>query len=245
MKLLVFTSIFIGLFSGFMRIHRINNIQENALQHYEEKDFAKASKMYKVLYNEFHISDDKMILNLANACYQAKDTACAKEFYSLLSSSDNQIIKSTAHHQMGILSFESGRVNEALHHFKISLRTNPDNELAGYNYEILSKLSHGNEVKIKIPKTAGTTLEANQLSGDIETQDGINKGNEFQRKNEPDASDPGTNERELLLKSNLYRININKTKAERILEELRHKEIQYWQEKTRFSENKNDQNKDW
>ncbi len=70
----------------------------------------------------------------------AGDTATAQRNYGLLTSSEDRSLQSVAYQQIGVVASNQKKYKEALAVFKESLKANPANEEARYNYELVKKL---------------------------------------------------------------------------------------------------------
>lgn len=137
----IFTFVFVALMANDIdRIARINELKEEAREAYNAGDYETALQNYRYLVDSMQVSDDKIMLNMANALYQLKDTTSAINAYQSVTGSTDREISSVAHQQMGILSNRTGNYQEALDHFKQALKRNPANEDARYNYELLKKV---------------------------------------------------------------------------------------------------------
>jgi tetratricopeptide (TPR) repeat protein len=121
------------------RISKINNLKKSGASAYQAQDFEKASKAFRYLVDSLGVREEPVLLNLANAYFQQRDTSNAAYYYNQLLSSDEQKIRSVAHQQVGIVSMQRQNYHEALEHFKRALKANPGNEEARYNYELLKK----------------------------------------------------------------------------------------------------------
>ncbi|MEJ0030874.1 MAG: hypothetical protein WDO15_11110 [Bacteroidota bacterium] len=78
-------------------------------------------------------------MNLANSYFHLNDTTSAMGAFQPLTMSTNPKLKSIANQQLGVLSNRKGNFEEALNYFKQSLRANPANDDARFNYEMVKK----------------------------------------------------------------------------------------------------------
>jgi len=127
-------------FNDLDKIAKANKLKKEAKAAYQSGDYTTAITNYQYLLDSMGIDDDKIRLNLASAYYQSKDTASAQNGYGNLTSSKNNVVKSTAHQQMGVIQNQQKKYKEALQSFKNALKADPTNEDARYNYEMLKKL---------------------------------------------------------------------------------------------------------
>ena len=72
--------------------------------------------------------------------FHEQDTTNAMQYYSRVLASENDNLRSVAYQQMGVIQQMKQKMNEALNAFKNALKSNPANEDARYNYELLKKM---------------------------------------------------------------------------------------------------------
>jgi hypothetical protein len=121
-------------------IATVNRLKKEAEQAYKEGDYATAISHYRTLTDSLKVQDDGVRLNLAHALLQAGDTIAARRNYSSLVRSEQPDVKSVAYQQMGIVASAQQQYEESLASFKESLKANPANEEARYNYELVKQL---------------------------------------------------------------------------------------------------------
>jgi Ca-activated chloride channel homolog len=139
MKYLVFLALVFTTWNDPIKISKINRAKAEAKKAYEAGDFKKAASTYRYLIDSLNVNEDEVLLNLANAYYQQKDTANAQTTYQGLTSSTKNQISSKANQQLGLMANEKGKAEEALNYFKQAIKADPSNEGARYNYEMLKK----------------------------------------------------------------------------------------------------------
>ncbi len=122
------------------RISTINNYKEEARKAYESSDYKGAVKAYRFLIDSMGISEDPLYLNLANAYFHLSDTTNAAYFYVKTIDGENDKLASKAYTQLGVISKWKNDNKTALNQFKLALKSDPSNETARYNYELLKKL---------------------------------------------------------------------------------------------------------
>jgi len=141
MKYLAFVLIVMaGLGNEITRIARINALKKEAKEAYLAGDYQKAIENYQYLVDSFDVKDDLLMLNLSNAYYKINDTTNSISNYESLLKSPTREVRSIAYQQLGIIKSQSKKYKEALQDFKQSLKANPGNNDARYNYELLKKL---------------------------------------------------------------------------------------------------------
>ena len=140
MRLIVLLILINILGTDVSKIAHVNRIKRNAEEAYKNEDFETAISSFRILTDSLGINEDPIILNLANAYFKQKDTTNATQYYSKVLSSDDARLRSLAYQQMGVINKQQNKLKDALSDFKASLKSNPANEDARYNYEILKKI---------------------------------------------------------------------------------------------------------
>jgi Ca-activated chloride channel homolog len=120
-------------------INKINSLKSEAKAAYVKGNYQVAIDKYKYLIDSLGVKEDEVMLNLANAYFNSKDTLNAPTTYMPLTQSTDTKIKSIANQQLGVMANRNGKFEEALNYFKQALKTAPDNEDARYNYEMVKK----------------------------------------------------------------------------------------------------------
>lgn len=141
MKLLV--GIIVAAFTAFGvidNIATINRLKKEAAQAYQNGDYETAIAHYQTLVDSLNVEDPNVRLNLAHSLIQAGDTISAQRNYNRLVSVEDKNVKSVAYQQMGVIASDQKKYEEALGIFKESLKADPANEEARYNYELVKEL---------------------------------------------------------------------------------------------------------
>ncbi len=276
MKYLIITlSILTSLWSEFNQIRATNKIKQEAEIAFNNGNNKKAIDLYNQLIYAFKLRDESLRLNLGHAYYKMNQTAKASYHYKALISSDDIIIRSVAFHQLGVIDGNEGKHQQALSYFKQAIKTNPENERARYNYEMIKKIiDQQNELSIgqkeKQKKEQGKAKSNNKKGALIQKEKeknilnakGEKKGlrndqsekenildinsNTKEEKKELQPNKNGTKKKEALRTKRLMEINISEEKAEIILESMKNAEVQYLQQKKHREYNKEYKNKpDW
>lgn len=120
-------------------IAKINKIKSQAREAYTSGDYKTAVAKYTFLIDSMKVNEDEIALNLANSYFQLKDTANAFTTYQALTGSTKNIVRSKAQHQLGVMNYQRGKLEEALNNFKLALKASSQNSDARYNYEMLKK----------------------------------------------------------------------------------------------------------
>ena len=134
--------LFVG---GIDDIATINRLKKQAEEAYQKGDYTQAVQYYQLLVDSMQVQDERVYLNLAHAQLHAGDTATAQRQYGQLMNAESAAIKSVAYQQLGNLTTQQQQYQDALAMYKESLKANPANEDARYNYELVKKLQKEQE----------------------------------------------------------------------------------------------------
>ncbi len=121
------------------KIGKVNKAKSEAKEAFQRGEFKNAIAQYKTLVDSLGVKEDEVTMNLAHSYFQLNDTVNAKNSYASLTTSPNAKIKSLANQQLGVLANREGKFEEALNYFRNALKTDPSNEEARYNYEMVKK----------------------------------------------------------------------------------------------------------
>ena len=139
-------SILLLLPASWMQIGERNKAIEQAERYYAETKFEDAVRQHLLLISDFDLNSEEVRFNLALSYQNNGQEADAEKTYTALISSSHQILPSFAANQVGVLQGREEKYEEALASFKTALLKNPGNEIARYNYELLSRwLDNRNE----------------------------------------------------------------------------------------------------
>ncbi len=120
-------------------VSKRNQLKNEANQAFVNKDYVSASEKYQILEAISFNLEPEARLNLAHSYFYVKDTANALiEYKKLLKINDPQVA-STAYNQLGILNAMLGDSVSALSYYKETLKINPENRIARYNFELVKK----------------------------------------------------------------------------------------------------------
>lgn len=161
-------------------VKKINAAKSAAEDAFKSGDYSAAIRHYQYLVDSMGVSEDEVVLNLANAYYLAKDTADAFNTYQMVTESPKSEIKSKANQQLGIMANRQGRAEEALNFFKQAIKAEPTNDDARYNYEMLKK---------KLEEKKKQEEEKQQQNKDQEKQDQQNKDQQNKDEEQKDKQD--------------------------------------------------------
>lgn len=120
-------------------ISKINKLKKNAELAYKAGNFEEAVENYSYLIDSLHIVDEQAILNFGHAYYQLGEKDLAQSQYQKLVLSNDPELKSIAYQQLGVLSNDPKMLEKALSYFKESIKSDPSNQDARYNFELVKK----------------------------------------------------------------------------------------------------------
>jgi len=120
-------------------IARNNKLKSVAEEAFLSGNYEKAAANYSQLYDSLNLRDPKIGLNLAHSYYALGDTANATlNYQSVVAEGDNKV-KSIAYQQLGVIAKKPETLKESLAYLKSSIKSDPTNEEARYNYELVKK----------------------------------------------------------------------------------------------------------
>ncbi|MFY0652886.1 MAG: hypothetical protein JXQ96_12660 [Cyclobacteriaceae bacterium] len=137
MKLLLTILLFIN--ADDVSISEVNGLKRKAEEAYLSGNYQKSAETYSYLVDTLNVQDDRAIMNLANSYFKTEDTESALSTYQRLQETKDKHLKSQAYQQMGILSKDPKTLEKALAYFKESIKSDPTNNDARYNYEMVKK----------------------------------------------------------------------------------------------------------
>ena len=182
MKFILVIFLVINPLTDLDKIAKINKAKKEAEQAYLAEDYGLANAKYLYLKDSLGVTDDKLLLNLANTQFILEDSANAINSYSELKDSPNKEVSSIAHQQLGALQFNNKKYEEALRHYKSALKENPGNADARYNYELLKKLLKEQEQQQEQNKDQQKKEEQNKDQKDQQEQQQQEQNKEDQEK---------------------------------------------------------------
>ena len=139
MKILAIILLALGAFTDPTLIRKINGLKTDAKKAYLKNDFKTAVTNYRYLVDSLNVREDEVLLNLASAYYNLKDTTNAQSQYQSLTASSKNQLRSKAQQQLGMIADQQGKQEDALNYFKQAIKSDLSNEDARYNYELLKK----------------------------------------------------------------------------------------------------------
>lgn len=139
-KLLLFLNFFTTLWWEFNKIAHTNRLKNEADVAFHRKAYQEAANIYDSLLTHFGLKEEKLRLNYAHALFKKGDRKKAFTEYEKLTGSEDIKVASNAFQQLGLIMVLRGKNEKALGYFKEALKTDPLNEQARFNYELLKKL---------------------------------------------------------------------------------------------------------
>lgn len=256
-------------------IGKINSLKSEAKAAYQSGDYQKAISSYRYLVDSLNVSEEAVKMNLANAYFNLGDTVNATSFYQQLIRSTDAQTRSNAFQQLGVLSNRSGDFQEALTNFKESLKANPQNEEARYNYEMVKKKleekqkqqqqqkdqqqdQKNNEKDKQQNKDKKDSEKKNQNDKEQQEQQKQDQKDQQQKNEEQKQKEQQEQEQEdgekkedkkdipPSVADKLKQMEMSEEKAKMILEAMKNQEIQYLQQNKRKATKPKDKAKpDW
>ena len=257
-----------ALITDPVKIGKINRTKAEAQKAYLAGDYQTAVDKYRFLTDSLEVTEDEVLLNLANAYFQLSDTASAVGQYQTLTQSPKNSIRSAAQQQLGVVKNKQGQFEEALNYFKNAIKADPTNEDARYNYELLKRKleeqkkqeqkqnqdQKQDEQKDKQDQEKKEDQKKEQEKKDQEKKDQEQKDQD-QKKDEEKSDqqkqdqqkDEAKDKKENQPSSEkLEQMKISEEKAKMILDAMKNQEIQYLQQNKRKASQPKDKSKpDW
>lgn len=255
-------------------IARINAEKEKARQAYMTGDYETAVGRYRFLIDSANVQEEEVLMNLANSYFQLNDTTLATNSYQQLTQSKNMKLRSIANQQLGVLNNREGRFEEALQLLKQSLKADPTNDDARFNYEMIKKKleeqkkqdqeKQQQQDKENKDKEEEQKDEQNKDSKDKQDKDKKDQQNKDQKQKEKSEEEKKKEQEQQQkeqqqkdekkkseeipqsVKDKLKEMNMSEEKAKMILEAMKNQEVQYLQQNKRKAAKPKDKTKpDW
>ena len=217
-------------------VKKINAAKSAAEDAFKNGDYKTAIQHYEFLVDSLGVTEDEVVLNLANSYYLAKDTANAFNRYQSVTESPKSDIKSKANQQLGIMANQQGKSEEALNHFKQAIKAEPSNDDARYNYEMLKK---------KLEDQKKQQDEQKEKNKDQEKQDQQNKDQQNKEEQNKDQQEKDQENKDEQNKDQQQKEQEQKEKEQKEQEEKEQQEKEKQEEQQqKESEKKEMQNLD-
>ena len=135
---------------GITSIAKTNKLITKAESAMKSRDFKTAIDSYEKALAETPDLPGQIYMNLGNAYLQAKNEKKAqKNYLTAAANIPSTSLKSIAFQQVGNISFGKRNYKDAMEWYKKSLKTNPTNSSARFNYELAYKLNKKKEEEEK------------------------------------------------------------------------------------------------
>ena len=180
MKFVLVFLLVISPITDLNEVARINEHKKAGNEAFQNGKFEIAVHHYQFLIDSLEVREEAVMLNLANALFNLKDTTNARNLYnSVVNEGISKKSKSVAHQQLGLMDYGGKKYKEALGQFKNAIKNDPTNEEARYNYELLKKLIEEQEENQE-QKEDQESEDQEQENKDQENQDQENQDQQKQ-----------------------------------------------------------------
>ena len=179
MRILVLFILINSSISDVNKIAKVNSLKKQAEKAFNQGEYDAAISSFRTLTDSLGINEDPILLNLANAYFHQKDTTNAQQYYSRVLSSEDAQLRSLAYQQMGVINKQKNEFDKALSDFKSALKSNPSNEDARYNYELLKQMMEQQEQQ---QENENKDIEPSEYAKQLKAQaDKLTKQNLFEQ----------------------------------------------------------------
>ncbi|WP_158859914.1 tetratricopeptide repeat protein [Lunatibacter salilacus] len=137
--------VFLLIPTSWKKIGAKNSAIYEAEQAYIATDFEQSVRQHLGLIADHELRTPEVKFNLALSYQNNGQEEEAKKTYEEVIRSENKTLASFSANQVGVLEGRENNHKDALAYFKSALIQNPDNEMARYNYELLSRWLEENE----------------------------------------------------------------------------------------------------
>jgi Ca-activated chloride channel homolog len=213
------------------KIGKVNSAKAEAKKAFVEGDYKTASEKYKYLTDSLGVIEDEVMMNLAHSYFNLNDTANALASYQKILSTPNKMLKSNAYQQLGVLNNRQNRLEEALANFKEALKTDPTNEDARYNYEMVKKKLEEKKKQEQQDQNKDKKDEQNKDQEKKENKDQKQDEKKGDNKNKQDQEKKEQEKKEQEKKEQQQKEQAEKDKKEKEQKEQQEKEAKENQEK--------------
>lgn len=236
-------------------ISKINSLKKEAAMEFSTGKLESAISKYQLL-DSLGVEDPALKLNMAHAYYKLQDTTGAQTYYQSVLNSSNNKLRSIAYQQLGVMKKDTQKYEEALQDLKSALKSDPTNEGARYDYELIKKLLEEQEQQEQEQDQENQdqeneenqdqekqNQEDQQKKGDQENEE--QEGEKEESEEQEGEKEEGENEdgqeqeseeeptQEEMMEQKLEEMKISPEKAQMILEAMRNNEVQYLQQQKR------------
>ncbi len=168
-------------------ISQTNSLKKEALDLYVSGRYDLAEQKLVFLKDSLGVSSPEIGLNLASAQFNQGKTEEAFFNYKEVASSKNNEYASQALLQMGVISHDQQKLEEALNAFRESLIRDPGNKESRYNYELVKK---------KLEQQQDQEQQEDQDKQDQQDQENKNKDQQDQEKDQEQENEQDQQQQE-------------------------------------------------
>jgi|GEM_PF-4132360 len=250
-------------------IAAINELKKKAQEAYEDKDYVTAAFNYQVLIDSMGVTDPEIKLNLAHCYFTLDNETDAVNYYKNLCAQDvNEDLRSVAYQQLGVINANKNDLKNALEDFKASLRANPNNEDARYNYEVVKRKLKEEEEKKEEQKQDQQKQDQQEQKKEEQQQDDKNEQSDQDNKQEQQEQEKQDKEKQEQEEQEnqeqkeqqqsedekqkqqeeqqqAQNPEIDRARAEQILKSMQEQEKQYFQQLKKKGKKKGGSGPDW
>jgi Ca-activated chloride channel family protein len=240
MKWLVIPSILLALLGVDPKlISKINSAKSEAKKAFLANDYLVAASKYRYLIDSLGVKEDEVLLNLAHCYFNLNDTSNAVTSYQKLLTGPNtdKMLRSNAYQQLGVINNRQGKLEEALSNFKEALKTDPTNEDARYDYEMVKKKLEEKK-KQEEQQKKDQNKENQDKKNEEQNKDQQQKDKQNQEKNKQDQQKKDQQQKEQEQKEQSEKDKAEQQKKEQEQKEQQEKEDQKKKKDNNFNPDK-------
>ena len=123
------------------RSGEIRRFKEQASEAFRKGKYDEALVFYRHLYDKLNTGEEEVMVNLAHCYFTQRNNKQATALYQIACRSPKPGVRSLAWQQLGVLAYRKRRYEWAGMCFKNALKSNPANDDARYNYELVRKMA--------------------------------------------------------------------------------------------------------
>ncbi len=167
---------------------------DKGLKYYHEGDFKKAIQFYESILKK-NIDSNEAHFGMGSSLFKDKDSISAEKAFTQTLSSEDNMLQSKAHFNLGNLYNHKQELEKSLTHYKKSIELNPKDLDAKWNYELTKKMINQqknqseNEGKDSEEKEKNNKEENPSKEGENNSQEKNSSDKKTNEKNEQNKSD--------------------------------------------------------
>lgn len=218
MKWLIIPSILLAFLGVDPKlISKINSAKSEAKKAFLANDYLVAATKYRYLIDSLGVKEDEVLMNLAHCYFNLNDTTNAMTSYQklLTGPNSNKTLRSNAYQQLGVINNRQGKLEEALANFKEALKTDPTNEDARYDYEMVKKKLEEKKKQEEQQKNDQNKENQDKKNEEQQNKDQQQKNKQNQDKNKQDQQKKDQQQKEQEQKEQAEKDKQEKEKQEK------------------------------